>query len=242
VKTDLRIAVGGIIAYFALTLLLLPASEYLRALGGAALVFGTIVVAARALGRGQVPGLSVLGVAFAAGAILVMPTLPAMGGTVMRAIPLGFFGMQVAALLWAALRWRPRRPSRQRTPLGTALKVGALAAVGLSLVATVPIGIGLLSGKAGGPAITLVYVGYFAGLLGAATIYWLLQAAAHLATGRYLIGALGGICLYGAVAPVVSIMDGKSMSPGEMLLIAAIAGGLVGPAVALQLEDDAPAV
>lgn len=246
-KTDLRVAGAGIVAYFALTLLLLPASEYLRAVGGAALVFGIIAVVARVLGRGPVPALSVFGVACAAGVVLVMPTFPALGGTVMCAVPLGFFGTQLAALLWAVLRWRPRRPAKQRVPLLLALAGGLGAAVALSLLATVVIGIGLLRGLTLEPAIGLVYIGYFVGLLGAATVYWLLQGVAHLATGRYLIGALGGICLYGAVAPVVSIVDEKPMGPWMMLIVAAIAGGLAGPAVALgwdddESDDDAPAV
>jgi hypothetical protein len=246
-KTDLRIAVAGIIAYFALTLLLLPVSEYPRAIGGAALVFGIVAVVARRLGRGPVPGLSVFGVACAAGAVLVMPTLPAMGGTVMRAIPLGFFGMQLAALLWAVLRWRPRRPAGKRVRLVATLVGGAAAAVSLSILATIGIVLGLLRGFEAVPALAFVYVAYFVGALAAAIVYWLLQSIAHLATGRYLIGALGGICFYGAIAPVVSMMEEKPMGLWMMLVVAAIAGGLVGPALALEYEGDeseagAPAV
>lgn len=246
-KTDFRLAVAGITAYFALTLLLLPVSEYLRAIGGAALIFGMVAVVARRLGRGSVPGLSVLGVAFAAFAILVMPTLPAMGGTVMRAIPLGFFGVQLAALFWAVLRWRPRSPATKRVPLVATLVGGAAAAVSLSILATIGILLGLLHGLDAVPALAFVYVSYFVGALAAAIVYWLLQSIAHLATGRYLIGVLGGICFYGAIAPVVSVIDEKPMSPWMMLVVAAIAGGLVGPALALEYEDDeseagAPAV
>jgi hypothetical protein len=101
----------------------------------------------------------------------------------------------------------------------------------------VPLLIGVYRGEATGLVVALVYIGYFAGLLGAATVFWLLQSAAHLATGRYVIGALGGTCLYGAVAPVVSILDGEPTKLGSLLMIAAVPGGLVGPAVALHLDE-----
>lgn len=70
-----------------------------------------------------------------------------------------------------------------------------------------------------------MYPAYFIGLLFAATLYWLLQRISHLATGHYLIGFLGGICVYGAVAPVVELIENEPMSPGMMFVIALIAGG-----------------
>jgi hypothetical protein len=227
-----------VVAYFALSAGLLPASEYPRALGLAAAVFAAVAAWAHRLGHRPMLPLSVFGVAAVTGMLLVVPTFPAMGGTTPRAVPLGFFGMQAAALLWAALRWPPQRPVRERISLGSAWKFGAIVATIFSAVATIPIVIGLASRDSQVPRLLLVYPAYYVGLFGAATCYWLLQRIAHLATGRYLIGVLGGTCVYFAVSPVVAILRGEPILSATMLTIAAIPGGIVGPSVALSITDD----
>lgn len=240
-RTDTRIALTVIGVYSLLSLALLPAYEYLRALGGGAAVFGIVAGLAGSRGRGPIPGLSVLAVAFGAGAVLAIPTFPAMGGITPAAVPLGFLGMQAAMLLWAALRWDPPREEPKRMPLFQAWKFGLFAAAGLSVIAAVPALLITLRGSGPGPRILLVFPAYAVGLLGAATCYWLLQRVAHLATGRYLIGALGGFCAYGAFAPVVQLFEGEPMDLKMMVVIAAIAGGLVGPAVSLSARDEVAA-
>ncbi len=234
VTTDIRVGIGAVALYVVLALLLLPASEYTRALGAAALVFGGVATMAGRLGRGPLPGMSVLAVAFVATAVLVMPTFPAMGGAVRAATPVGFVGVQAAVLLWAALRWTPRTAPRERTQLRKALRVGALAACGLSAIATV--GILLAFGREGRRAapLLLVYPAYFAGMLGAAAVFWALQCVAHLEAGRYAIGVLGGSFLYGAVAPIVALIRREPLVLSDMSMIALVCASDVGPAVALN--------
>lgn len=230
IRTDGAIAGGVVALYLVLALALLPAGEYPRAVGVALLIFGLVAGAARLLGRGRVPGFSVMGIAMASAAVLAFPTFPAMGGTVPAAVPIGFLGSQAAALLWAALRWQPRPPA-PRMKLLDAWVFGLVAAAVLSVIATIPIVIAVLA-EGPSPAFLLVYACYFVGFLGAATLHWLLQRVAHLATGLYLISMLAGTCVYGAVGPVVAMVEAEPISPLEMLTIGLIAGALVGPAVA----------
>lgn len=188
---------------------------------------------------------SVLVVAFGTGAIITFPTFPAIGGSVPQAVPLGFAAIPVATLLWGSLRWRPRHPPQRHVRLRTALIVGAFLATAFSGVATIPVLLiligGILDHAPRNAAILLVCVAYYVGFLGAGWLFWLLQRIRHLATGRCLIGTLCGICVYGAVTPIVALFDGRPMSVSEGLICAAIAGGIVGPAVGLTEEDDIPA-
>jgi hypothetical protein len=229
-RMDGAIAVGVIAAYLVLSLVLLPRGEYPRAIGTALLIFALIAGAARLLGRGAVPGFSVIAVAAAAAWVLAVPTFPAMGGTVPAAVPLGFMGSQAAALLWVALRWEPRAPAR-RIRLLDAWAFGAAASLILCAIATIPLVLVARSEGLSSPVL-LVYVAYVAGFMAAATLFWMLQRAATLATGLYLIGVLGGACVYGAMAPIMSLVEREPIHPGEMLLIALLIGAFVGPAVA----------
>lgn len=239
--TDARAAVGAVTLYFVSALVLLPPSEYARALGLGALVFGAVAAVGRVAGRGPVSGWSVFAVSVVALAVLATPTFPAMGGTHPWAVAVGFWGVPAAALLWVALRWPPQLPAPARVTLKQACRVGLFTAAALSAVATLPVLLALGSGGRRATPLLLVYPGYVGGLLAAATAYWRLQRMAHLATGRYLIGALGGTCVYGAVMPVVAVLDGKPMPLGVGLAIAGIAGAFVGPAVAFNLTGDVAA-
>ena len=78
-----------------------------------------------------------------------------------------------------------------------------------------------------------VYPAHFVGLLAASTCYWFLQGISHLFTGRYLIGFVGGVCLYGAMAPAVAVLEEELMSRGVMVAMA-LSAGLGGPAVAFD--------
>ena len=233
-KADRVAAQTAVILYFVLAASLLPRSEYLHALGGGVLTFSAIILASGFFKRGWLPGLSVLAVGFISFAVLVMPTLPAMGGRVLRAIPIGFIGVQAAILLWAVLQWPYTLPPRSHVSLVSALKYGLFIATAISLVATLPILLTLFSDAPSSKTILLAYPAYFAGFLAAAIVYWSLQHVAHLAVGRYLIGVLGGTCVYGAVGPVVFLFRNEPIELPLLLAIAAIAGGFVGPALALD--------
>ena len=189
--TDARAAVGAVTLYFVSALVLLPPSEYARALGLGALVFGAVAAVGRVAGRGPVSGWSVFAVSVVALAVLATPTSPAMGGTHPWAVAVGFWGVPAAALLWVALRWPPQLPAPARVTLKQACRVGLFTAATLSAVATLPVL--LASDPAGGgrPAAARL-PGVRRRPAAAATAYWRLQRMADLATGRYLIGALGG--------------------------------------------------
>lgn len=235
--TDSRVAYALAALYLALCAVLLPPAEYPRALGGGVAAFAAVLWMARAFGRGRIYGLGLLAVGVVSALVLVIPTFPAMGGTRLVAVPLGFLGMQATMLLWAARRWTPRAPAREHTPLRQAMEFAMFAGAGLSVFATIPIVLALRDGARGAATMLLVYPGYFAGTMSAAIVYWLLQRLAHLAVGRYLIGVLGGICLYGAMAPIVWLSKGEPFDPGLMLFLASIPGGFVGPAVALEFDE-----
>jgi hypothetical protein len=232
-RVDNGIAAGVVAAYLALSLVLLPPGEYPRAIGGALLIFGLIAGAARLLGRGAVPDFSVLAVAVASAAVLAVPTFPAMGGTVPAAVPLGFLGSQAAALLWVTLRWEPRAPSR-RVGLREAWSAGLMMSLFLCAIATIPILLGVLT-EGFSSTMLLVYVAYVAGFMAAATLFWALQRVTHLATGLYGLGILGGACVYGAMAPIMALVEREPLDSGEMLMIALLAGAFVGPAAAFGL-------
>lgn len=236
--TDTRVASAVVALYFVLVVVLLPSDEYLRGLGGGILVFAVVVGVAQRLGRGPLPGMSILVVAFTSAIVLEIPTFPAMGGTHPIAVPLGFLGMQAAVLLWAARRRSPQPPLAEHMSLVKAWKFGAFAALGLSMIATIPVLITIGAGGRANAPLLLVYPAYFGGLLAAATVYWLLQPISHLAVGQYLVGFVGGTCVYGAIAPVVALVDHEPFEMGMMLVIAGFAGGLVGPAVALDTKDE----
>jgi hypothetical protein len=238
-KIDQIAAQVGVLLYLACAVFLLPPSEYFHAVGGGLLVFSAVVALSQFKGRGWLPGGSVLVVGFAATAILVMPTLPAMGGTERRAIPIGFLGVQATILLWACMQWPYLRRPKDHVSLATALKYGFLFAAGLSVVASLPILLTLMSDAPSPRAILLTYPAYFAGFVSAAIIYWSLQRIAHLAFGRYLIGILGGMCVYGAVGPVVFLFQNEKIDIPMLVAIAAIAGGFVGPALALNATERA---
>lgn len=237
--TDTRIATAVAALYLILCAALLPVGEYPRALGGGVAVFAVVAAAAWRLGRGVVHGMSVVGVAFASAAVLWVPTFPALGGRHPAAVPLGFLGVQAAMLIWVARRW-VSRPPEAHASLRSAWGFGAIAAALLSAIATIPILLALVTGQEDAARMLLVYPSYLAGMLAAATAYWLLQPIAHLAVGRYLVGAAAGTCVYGAVAPLVSLIRGEPFDLAEMVIVSAILGGLVGPAAALGFADGAP--
>ena len=240
--TDTRVAAGAVALYILLVLFLLPVSEYGRALGAATLVFGGVIAFAARVGRGPLPGMSVLAVAFVATAVLAMPTFPAMGGTVRAAVPIGFLGVQAAVLLWGALRWAPRPPPPNPTRLRTAWGVGAAIAAGLSVIATIPVLLSLDNDGRAALPLLFVYPAYFAGMLGAATVFWALQRLSHLAVGRYLIGVLGGCFLYGAIAPIVALTRAEPMELNTMSIITLLCASYVGPAVTLDTGEDVSSV
>lgn len=240
-RFDKMVAWGAVGVYFAGAILLLSPYQYLRAILAMALLFGTLVVIARILEEDPMTGMGVLVVAIISGAILLVPEFPAMGGHSRNGLITGAFGPEAAVLLWAAYRWNGDQATRgDPTPLGTCLLWGAGMAVFLSLVASIPIGLAVLGKVEGWKAMLMVYPGYFLGFMAAALVYWSLQSISHHSTGRYLIGVLCGICIYGAVGPIVELFDREAITAGESVVAAVVCGFLVGPAVALGWDNMEP--
>lgn len=235
---DTRVALAAVAAYFVAAMVLLPATSWPHAIGAGAAVFTSIWLVAAWLGRGRFHLLSVWIVWAASLAALAMPTFPAMGDRVRWSTTVGFVGVFAAELLWVARRWEPRRLRGRRLSLLAAWGYGAVGALGLSALAAIPIALMLLrGGREAGPMLW-VFPAYFGGMLAAATCYWLLQPIRNLGTGRFLIGVLGGTCAYGAMGPVLSIVEQKPIGLGVMLGIGLLAGSCVGPSVALTIDED----
>lgn len=237
VNGDRGIALALTVVYAAVVVGFLPPELYLRMLVGAWLLFAAVVVLARQVGNRSTPAMTILLVQLAAAALLVMPSFPAMGGRHPAAVVIGFLGTQVAGLLWVTHRWAPgaRTPNRS---LASVVGFALLVFLGISVIASIPIGLILLLDAREWLPVLLVYPAYLAGALGAGAIYWVLQGIGHRPSGRYLLGVLGGFCVYFAVGPVVAILDGEPMDPVPLVVIGVVAGCLVGPAVAFGWYDD----
>lgn len=78
-----------------------------------------------------------------------------------------------------------------------AVGLSALGAFGLSVIASIPIGFMLFRDRRKTLAYLLVYPCYLLGALAAALICWIFRRAAHRPVGPYVVGALGGTCMYG---------------------------------------------
>lgn len=232
---DTWIALGAAGAYLALSAVLLPFSEYARALGGGMIVFALVAGVARWMGRGPILLGRLLVVLVGSMFVFLLPTFPAEGGRYPIAIPLGFSGMQVAMVLWASLRWEHRPPGKHIS-LRRAWRFGLLGAAVLSIAATLPIAAGLILGGIDALPMLLVYPGYLIGLFTATTIYWGLQHFSHYATGEYLIGALGGTCVVAALLPLLVVIEGP-MTPHDALAVTVGSGMLLGPLLALSLSS-----
>ena len=233
-STDHVVAAAGVAIYFALVIMFLPSSEYVRALGSGLVTFSIVFFVAWKFGSRIQSGFTVMAVAFVAAAALWMPTFPAMGGNSARAVPIGFVGVQAAVLLWAAFWWQGPREEPSHISLRYALRFGSLVAVGISGVAAIPVLLLLLTGDSSSGAVLLVFPAYFVGFLSAAILFWALQRIDNLAVGRYLIGVLGGICFYGAMGPAAAIFEHTAFDLHESFIMALVCGGFVGPALALN--------
>ena len=234
---DRIVAAASIAVYVASVLALLPPSGYLRMLGGGAVVFAAVMAIAHVRRNRAVSGWSVFAISIAAAAVLVVPGFPAMGGRDSPAVPVGLFGSQAAAVLWVTLRWSPEEPAKHRTSLKGALVYSVLGGMCLGLIATIPIVIAIITDRGIARSLLLVYPSYFFGTAAVAVTYWLLQTITHRPVGRYLLGVLGGFCMYASVGPVVDIVEGDPIDIRELLVSAAVCGLLVGPPVAMSLSN-----
>jgi hypothetical protein len=206
-------------------------------LGAAAVLVTAVVLVARGTRNSPPPSFSVLIVSFVGAAALVMPGFHAMGGRNGPALPIGFLGSQAVSLLWATLLWRDFSRPRSRVVLRDALRFALFGAVGLSVIASIPIVLMLFADPGKVRTYLLVYPAYLLGAVAAAVIYWLFRRIAHRPVGQYIIGGLAGTCMYTAVAPIVYLSKGEPIRIGELLGLGIVCGFLVGPPVALSAND-----
>jgi hypothetical protein len=203
-------------------------------IGGAAFLALVFVVTARLMeGKVTVPSGSIFAVTVVSAGVLVMPSFPAMGGKYPDAVWIGFLGTQVLGVLWVALCWKPDRP-RNRITLRRGLSFASKLVGLVSLVAAIPVALLILLDRNEGLKSSLVFPAYVLGALLATLSYWVLQPLQHRPVARYVIGCLGGFCVYSAVGPVVSIMDGDPVRIREIVGGGLVCGCLVGPSVAFS--------
>jgi hypothetical protein len=231
VATDKPAVTGVVILYIVLVLGAVPAHDYSRILASTAVLITLLWVIDRVWRTEQTPPFSIMIVSFIGAGVLVMPAFGAMGGDSAPALPVSFVGALVVTMWWVSLRWRVSE-KQPRQPLWQPILFAVLGALVLSIIATVPILIMLAADRSQGVRLMLVYVSYFGGAILAAVVFWVLQGIAHRPLGRYLIAGLAGTCLYAAVGPVVSLVEGDPIILSELLGIGAGFGFLVGPPVA----------
>lgn len=234
VRTDKPVVAAILVLYTALAVIAVPPQDYLRILLSVGVLMSLVAVVDRAWRADETPPITVLLVSFIAASVLVMAAFGAMGGENGPALPIGFAGAQVVTMWWVAMRWSVTH-KQQRTPLRESFKVAIIAAVLLSIIASVGVVIAVAADRHHGVRLMLVYPAYFIGAALAAVVYWALQGTAHRPLGKYLIGALAGTCLYIAVGPVVIIMKQEPFVVAELLGLGAVCGFLVGPPVAFGL-------
>lgn len=236
-RIDYQIVGVLALAYAGLVLTLLPSTDLFRMLAGALMLAAVVVLAVSVVPEMPPNVYTVFAVSTVSMAVLVMPGFKAMGGHNGPSLPIGFFGAQVLALLWATMTWRESGQPRTRTELGDVLRLALKGAVVLSAIASLPIVLLLLTSTREAIPYLLVYPGYFVGALAAGLVYWILRAVNDRPAGRFLIGGLMGTCMLCAIAPVVQISEHQPIVIGDIMWLGAVCGFMVGPPVALSLKD-----
>lgn len=151
------------------------------------------------------------------------------------AVGLGILAIET---VWASHRYPILRLQRV-APIGQRVATGAMkglmVAAGIAILASIPIGIGLLSPASRSETLRvapLVYAGYAVGGLAAGGLIGALRPLTRYPAGTILVGILGGMCVYGAVMPAVAATR-PVKGAGEAALVALIGGLLAGPPAAL---------
>ena len=167
-----------------------------------------------------------------------------------RAAAAAGLGLLVTEGLWALHRYPPVPESstgRLITDVTRAVRLGLLIATGFSVLAGVIFAIGAISDASHaadvGAAASLTIAGYFLGAVFAGALAGLFRPVLTWPLGVMCAGILGGVVVYGAIAPAVSLIeqvDGKEpMSLTAMAWVAAACGLFAGPpaAVAFKWSD-----
>ncbi|HEX8394013.1 MAG TPA: hypothetical protein VF665_16850 [Longimicrobium sp.] len=229
---DGEVAWAAMAAFCLATATLLPPASAAVTLGAGAVVYGLVGVAAWLRSHHV---LMLTWVIMASMVAIMFCTRARSRTPIEHVMLIGILAGHAAGLRYVALRYPPAKRRSRPVLLREALRRGAVAAGIVSAVATPPILVAVVDGE---PAALIVYPAYFAGFLGAAVLFWLLQRITHHSAGLYLAGALGGLCLYAACGAVIVLGGPPDVEPAVMLLSGLVAGGIVGPAVAFKLARD----
>ena len=234
---NLTVAIAVALAYGVAVLIVVPPSRYAYMLGAAAVLLAGVALLARARRSIQPFFMSVLIMVIVAAVVLVVPNFPAMGGPGWGTAAVGFIGVQAAALLWTALRWEPWPPRATRIRLLLCLFAGLGGGIGLSLIASIPILLALISDGSEALPILWAFPAYVLGGLIVGLVAWTFQDVTRHPTGRYIVGGLAGTLVYVLFGPIVAVIDGDAVVWQEILEIGVACGWLVGPAVAMAIAD-----
>lgn len=234
-------------AIFVVTAWRFGAPLYWPLVGTAVILWGALAAIARRLGPAKdatyyEPVIVTFVCTIPVVAAFVM--LPAGSGLdVLVAIPCAL-ALWLGQAVWALLRYpTPQAPwaAQRGAWLGNAfrgLAWGATATVIYSIIALLLFALGEARGKAPPadfPSLSAIVVSYAAGFLTAGLLVGLLRPLARFPLGAMLLGALGALCVYGAVGvPVL----GFPLRPAHFL-VGLAAALFIGPAFGLGFRNDA---
>ena len=152
-------------------------------------------------------------------------------------------GLLAVEAFWALHRYPiiSVRHTRFVPRLASAVGIGLLTAIGLSILATLIIAVATASGNQHGlPVLPVIIGGYVAGGVLAGALVAALQPLGRWPLGTMLLGVLGGALAYGALSPAVQLSiltEGKpAMTLAEQIGVSIGCGVAVGPPVALMMR------
>ena len=214
----------------------------------ALILWGALAAMARRLGRAKDASY------YEPGIVMFVCTIPIVAAFVMLPAGSGVdvlvvttpcaLALWIGQAVWALLRHpTPQAPwaAERGTWLGNAfrgLAWGAAAAVIYSMIALLLFALGEARGEtppADFPSLSAIVVGYTAGFLAARLLVGILRPLARFPLGAMLLGALGALCVYGAVGVPV---PGFPLRPAHFFLGLA-AALIIGPACGLGFRNDA---
>jgi len=235
----------ALLAGFYGAMLTLPSAEWPSVIGGsigAALAY--LVGPNRRSGKAGTG--EMLGVMLGSFGLVVMPASFSPPISLREAAGLGM-GVLALEAIYVVGRFEPLT-DRTYAPFGRRVRQAVLAglgmAIGLSLLATIIVTLAVFfsSGASDGAFgfLGLVVAAYVTGGIVAGLLVGSLRPLSRWPLGTMLLGILGGIIVYGAMAPVVSYMgirDGRgAMTFMEQLGIAVACGVMVGPPTAFFMR------
>ena len=154
----------------------------------------------------------------------------------------GTLGFLAAEGIWAVRRYPVERRDHVaiRDSVQEGVRTGLFMALGIAAIAAVILTVRAIAGyktqEFGLVTILLLFAGYLLGGILAGATAGLLRPLVRWPLGTMLVGIIGGIIVYGAIAPAAQLSMGRAVqqiSVREGIEIACACGLLVGPPAAL---------